>query len=123
MKTKSIILTIVCLAMMIFAVGCDDQGTSSVASGSQTTFNGIVTEMNDSSITVQPYKGQPEADKAEKIIVSTEIDSSKKSSALEPGKSVLITYDGNISGGSPAKIDGVYEINLVDVKGNIIENN
>ncbi len=118
MKIKTIALSILCALMLIMAVGCGNQETSNTG---QTSFRGIVTDVQDKTITVQPYDNQPEASN-EELMVNVDIDASKKPEHLEPGKSVYISYDGNITSGTPAKVDTVYEIKLIDVEGNLIDN-
>lgn len=120
MKIKTVVLSVLCVALMLLMAGCGCQ--SSDVSGSGASFKGIVTDMDDNTITVKPNKDQPEASKCEEFIVNTNIDSSKKPSALSPGKSVYVFYDGVIEGGNPAKISGVYEINFIDLEGKIVEN-
>lgn len=119
MKIKTIALSILCALMLIMAVGCgsNQQTTNS----GQTSFRGIITNVQEKTITVEPYDNQPEASN-EELMVNIDIDASKKPANLEPGKSVSVSYDGNITSGTPAKVDTVYEINLVDVEGNIINN-
>lgn len=118
MKIKTIALSILCALMLIMAAGCGCEQTSNTG---QTSFRGIVTEMQDKTMNVKPYDGQPEAG-YEDITVNIDIDASKKPEKLEPGKSVYVSYDGNVTSGSPAKVNTVYEIKLIDVKGNLIDN-
>lgn len=120
MNTKAKILGISCAAMMIFAVGCGEQ-TSTPKSDGDTSFKAIITQMQGEDIIVEPYKDQTESSK-EKILVSTDISKENLPGYLAPGKTVIITYDGNITDGNPAQIDGTLEINLVGIKGEIIEN-
>lgn len=120
MNIKTKILGISCAAMMVFAVGCGEQ-TSTPKADAETSFKAIITQMKDDDIVVEPYKDQPESSKDE-ILVSTDIAKENLPEYLAPGKTVVITYDGNITDGSPAQIDGTKEINLVGIKGEIIEN-
>lgn len=122
MKIKTVLLGVLCAALLFLAAGCGCQSNTVTGSG-ETTFKGVVTDMDDDSITVKPNKDQYEASIAEEIIVTTNIAPAKKPPALAPGKSVFVTYDGTITEGNPAHIDGVIEINFVDIKGNRVENN
>lgn len=123
MKIKSIILSILCVAMLALTVagcGCNSTQPSSDVSGVEKTFKATVTEMNDDTMKVRINNNQPEAEIAKFAEVNINIED--KPEKLEPGKSVIITYNGEISESDPAKVTTVYKINLVDVKGNVIEN-
>lgn len=84
-------------------------------------FHATVLEVYDSSILVEPYEDEEETKSSDLFIVSTDVVSTHEVPALEKGSRIRILYNGDIAESSPAQIDTVFAIYLIDDNGELIE--
>lgn len=118
-KMKSYIMLLFSLAFIVFLTGCTDKNgkTSKEDGDSNTYFEAVILEIQDTYLLVEPLEDTPERRSADKITLSLnkleDKDSLTYLETAEVGDTIKIGYQGGIAESYPAQIHNVFEIKLV----------
>lgn len=81
---------------------------------SEPNFTGVVTEVSDKAIIVSVDEGEDELKSSDKISVSLDVKLEDSMTHFDVGNEVRVFYDGVIAESSPAQVNTVYAILLIN---------